>query len=147
MGVEKMGSLIKISGPVVVAEGMRGSKMYDVVKVGTEKLTGEIIRLSGDTATIQVYEDTAGIRPGEPVENTGEPLSVELAPGLLQSIYDGIQRPLEILMKESGSFIGRGIVASPLDKKKKWDFEPKVKKGDTVKRGDIIGTVQETSVI
>jgi len=142
-----MGSLIKISGPVVVAEGMRGSKMYDVVKVGEEKLTGEIIRLSGDTATIQVYEDTAGIRPGEPVENTGEPLSVELAPGLLKSIYDGIQRPLEILVKESGSFIGRGIVASPLDKKKKWDFEPKVKKGDAVKRGDVLGTVQETSVI
>ncbi|MDO8339262.1 MAG: V-type ATP synthase subunit A [Candidatus Burarchaeum sp.] len=142
-----MGSLIKISGPVVVAEGMRGSKMYDVVKVGEEKLTGEIIRLSGDTATIQVYEDTAGIKPGEPVENTGEPLSVELAPGLLKSIYDGIQRPLEILMKESGSFIGRGIVASPLDKKKKWDFEPKVKKGDEVKRGDVLGTVQETSVI
>jgi V/A-type H+-transporting ATPase subunit A len=142
-----MGSLIKISGPVVVAEGMRGSKMYDVVKVGDEKLTGEIIRLSGDTATIQVYEDTAGIRPGEPVENTGEPLSVELAPGLLKSIYDGIQRPLEILVKESGSFIGRGIVASPLDKKKKWDFEPKVKKGDVVKRGDVLGTVQETSVI
>ncbi|VVC04630.1 V-type ATP synthase alpha chain [Candidatus Burarchaeum australiense] len=142
-----MGSLIKISGPVVVADGMRGAKMYDVVKVGDEKLTGEIIRLSGDTATIQVYEDTAGIKPGEPVENTGMPLSVELAPGLLKSIYDGIQRPLEVLVQQSGSFIGRGIVAMPLDRKKKWDFEPKAKKGDTVKRGDILGTVQETSVI
>ncbi|RLG19647.1 V-type ATP synthase subunit A [Candidatus Micrarchaeota archaeon] len=142
-----MGSLIKISGPVVVADDMRGAKMYDVVKVGEEKLIGEIIRLSRDTATIQVYEDTAGIKPGEPVENTGEPLSVELAPGLLQSIYDGIQRPLEILAEKSGSFIKRGIIASPLDKKKKWDFVPKVKKGEKVKRGDVIGTVQETSVI
>jgi V/A-type H+-transporting ATPase subunit A len=142
-----MGTLMKISGPVVVAEGMRGSKMYEVVKIGKEQLSGEIIRLSGDTATIQVYEDTSGIAPGEPVEGTGESLSVELAPGLLTSIYDGIQRPLELLEKESGSFIKRGVKTVPLDRKKKWEFVPVAKKGDKVKVGDIIGTVQETSTI
>jgi len=145
--VDSMGTLIKISGPVVVAEGMRGSKMYEVVKVGKEKLSGEIIRLSGDTATIQVYEDTSGIAPGEPVENTGESLSVELGPGLLTSIYDGIQRPLALLEKESGNFIKRGVVTVPLDRRKKWEFVPTAKKGDKVKVGDIIGTVEETSTI
>ncbi|MFA6036335.1 MAG: V-type ATP synthase subunit A [Candidatus Micrarchaeia archaeon] len=142
-----MGTLMKISGPVVVAEGMRGSLMYEVVKIGKEQLSGEIIRLSGDTATIQVYEDTSGIAPGEPVEGTGESLSVELGPGLLTSIYDGIQRPLELLEKESGSFIKRGVKTVPLDRKKKWEFVPTAKKGDKVKVGDIIGTVQETSTI
>ncbi len=142
-----MGTLMKISGPVVVAEGMRGSKMYEVVKVGKEKLSGEIIRLSGDTATIQVYEDTSGIAPGEPVEGTGESLSVELGPGLLTSIYDGIQRPLALLEKESGNFIKRGVITVPLDRKKKWEFVPTAKKGDKVKVGDIIGTVEETSTI
>ncbi|VVC71785.1 V-type ATP synthase alpha chain [uncultured archaeon] len=119
-----MGVLEKISGPVVVAAGMRGAKMYDVVKVGNEKLIGEIIRLEGENALIQVYEDTGGIKPGEPVENTGEPLSVELGPGLLTSIYDGIQRPLESVMKESGAFIRRGIVTNALDRNKKWQFTP-----------------------
>ena len=142
-----MGNLIKISGPVVVADGMRGSRMYEVVKVGKEKLIGEIIRLSDDTATIQVYEDTSGITPGEPVENTGEPLSVELGPGLLKSIYDGIQRPLEVLVNESGAFIKRGIVTNALDRKKKWDFEQIAKKGEKVKKGDPVGVVQETGVI
>src|SRR3989338_4184241 len=103
-----MGLLYRIVGPVVVAEGMRGAKIYDVVKVGKEKLIGEIIKINGDFATIQVYEDTSGIMPGEKVENTGMPLSVELGPGLLQNIYDGIQRPLYAVKKESGNFIARG---------------------------------------
>ncbi len=141
-----MGVLEKISGPVVVADGMRGARMYDVVRVGKEKLIGEIIRLDGDTATIQVYEDTTGLHPGEGVENTGEPLSVELGPGLLASIYDGIQRPLEILMKESGAFIRRGIIANALDRKKKWEFKPTVKKGQKLVAGDVIGTVAETEM-
>ena len=141
-----MGVLEKISGPVVVAGEMRGAKMYDVVKVGEEKLIGEIIKLQGDTATIQVYEDTSGLKPGEPVENTDEPLSVELGPGLLQSIYDGIQRPLEVIMNESGSFIRRGIVTNALDRKKLWEFIPSAKVGDELEAGDLLGTVQETDV-
>jgi len=142
-----MGVLEKISGPVVVAEKMRGARMYDVVKVGNEKLIGEVIRLDGDTATIQVYEDTSGLAPGEPVDNTGEPLSVELGPGLLTSIYDGIQRPLEVIMKESGAFIKRGIVTNALDRSKKWEFKPVAKKGEKVSGGVILGTVKETDVI
>ncbi len=142
-----MGVLERISGPVVTAGDMRGSRMYDVVRVGKEKLIGEIIRLIEDKATIQVYEDTSGLRPGEPVENTGQPLSVELGPGVLRSIYDGIQRPLEIIRNESGDFIARGIVTIPIDKKKKWEFVPTVKKGEKVGPGDIMGTVQETDVI
>ncbi|MEM4327094.1 MAG: V-type ATP synthase subunit A, partial [Candidatus Diapherotrites archaeon] len=141
------GVLLKISGPVVVAEKMFGAKMYDVVKVGEEKLIGEIIRLENDKATIQVYEDTSGLRPGEVVENTGLPLSVELGPGLLQSVYDGIQRPLESIMQASGAFISRGVVAEALDRKKKWAFSPLVKVGDEVSGGDIIGSVQETELI
>lgn len=139
--------LEKISGPVVVATGMLGAKMYDVVKVGEEKLIGEIIRLEGERATIQVYEDTGGIRPGEKIENTNKPLSVELGPGLLTSIYDGIQRPLTLIRSQTGDFIRRGVVADALDKKKKWSFIPKVKKGAEVIHGDILGTVQETDVI
>ncbi|MEW6329710.1 MAG: V-type ATP synthase subunit A, partial [Candidatus Micrarchaeota archaeon] len=142
-----MGVLERISGPVVTAGDMRGSRMYDVVRVGKEKLIGEIIRLIEDKATIQVYEDTSGLKPGEPVENTGQLLSVELGPGVLRSIYDGIQRPLEIIRSESGDFIARGIVTIPIDKKKKWEFAPAVKKGEKVGPGDIIGTVQETDVI
>ena len=142
-----MAVLEKISGPVVVASGMRGTKMYDVVRVGDEKLIGEIIKLEGDTATVQVYEDTGGLKPGEPVESTGEQLSVELGPGLLQSIYDGIQRPLETMMKETGVFMKRGISAVALDRKKKWAFVPTVKKGDKVSQGSIVGTVKETEVI
>jgi len=142
-----MGALSKISGPVVVASGMKGAKMYDVVKVGTERLVGEIIRLVGENATIQVYEDTAGLKPGEPVESTGEPLSVELGPGLLQSIYDGIQRPLDGIANKHGAFIPRGVALPPLDRKKKWEFKAKMKKGDKVHAGDILGTVQETDVV
>jgi V/A-type H+-transporting ATPase subunit A len=122
---------------------MRGSKMYDVVKVGTEELNGEIIRLDGDLAVVQVYEDTSGLKIGERVVNTDTPLSVELGPGLLSSIYDGIQRPLPILMKKSGSFISRGISVPGIDKEKKWEFTPTAKKGDRISGGTIIGTVKE----
>ncbi len=141
-----MGIIERVSGPLVVATEMRGSSMYDVVKVGAEKLIGEIIRLKEDSAVIQVYEDTTGLRPGETVLSTNKPLSVELGPGLLGTIYDGIQRPLDELEKRSGVFIGRGIEASPLDRKKKWKFilEKGVKKGSAVKEGQVIGYVQET---
>ncbi len=142
-----MGLLHRIVGPVVVAEGMRGAKIYDVVKVGKEKLIGEIIKINGDFATIQVYEDTSGLMPGEKVENTEMPLSVELGPGLLQNIYDGIQRPLEAIKKESGNFISRGIQVNAIDRKKKWDFKAAAKKGEEVSEGDVLGIVQETSLI
>ena len=142
-----MGKISRISGPVVIAEEMSGCKMYDVVKVGTLGLIGEIIRLSGDTATIQVYEDTSGIKPGEPVENTGMALSIELGPGLLESIYDGIARPLNKMEEKSGAFISRGVVVNTLDRNKKWEFTPIVNKGDKVSSGDVIGTVQETETI
>ena len=137
------GTISRISGPVIIAKGMRGSRMYDVVNVGAESLRGEIIRLEGDEAVIQVYEDTTGLTLGENVENTGDPLSVELGPGLLSSIYDGVQRPLAVLLEKSGDFIGRGITAPGLDRKKKWTFIPKVKTGDRISSGDIIGTVAE----
>jgi V/A-type H+-transporting ATPase subunit A len=126
-----------------MAKGMKGSRMYDVVEVGTESLRGEIIRLEGDEAVIQVYEDTTGLVLGERVENTGTPLSVELGPGLLSSIYDGVQRPLPVLLLKSGDFIGRGITAPGLDRTKKWEFIPAVKTGDVLSPGDIIGTVKE----
>ena len=142
-----MGKLSKISGPVVEAEGIAGAKMYDVVKVGNEKLIGEIIKIVGDVATIQVYEETSGLRPGEPVETTGEPLSVELGPGLLTSIYDGIQRPLEAIAEKTGTFIGRGVSVPALNHEKKWDFKAAVKSGQKVKTGDVLGTVQETDLI
>ena len=142
-----MGELLKIVGPVVVAEKMLGAKMYDVVKVGDERLIGEIIKLNGDRATIQVYEDTSGVKPGEKVENTNLPLTVELGPGLLESIYDGIQRPLQPIMEKTGVFIARGVVANSLDRKRKWDFNPVKKKGDKVSGGDVIGEVQETEII
>jgi len=137
------GVISRISGPVVLSDHMRGSKMYDVVKVGTEELNGEIIRLDGDLAVVQVYEDTSGLKIGERVVNTDTPLSVELGPGLLSSIYDGIQRPLPILMKKSGSFISRGISVPGIDKEKKWEFTPTAKKGDRISGGTIIGTVKE----
>lgn len=139
--------IIKVAGPVVVAKGLKNAKMYDVVKVSGQKLIGEIIELNKDLATIQVYEETSGIGPGEPVFSTGMPLSVELGPGLISSIYDGIQRPLDILKATSGNFITRGAEAYAIDRKKKWDFEPTSKKGDKVIPGDIIGTVQESSII
>jgi len=137
------GTILRISGPVIIARGMKGSKMYDVVKVGDEALRGEIIRLEGEEAVIQVYEDTTGLMVGEPVVNTELPLSVELGPGLLSSIYDGVQRPLPVLMQMSGDFIARGIYAPGLNREKKWEFVPAVKKGDRVVAGDIIGTVKE----
>ena len=142
-----MGVIIRVSGPVVIAEGIENQRMYDVVKVGQMGLVGEIIKISGNEATVQVYEDTTGIRPGEPVESTGKPLSVELGPGLLQSIYDGIQRPLDVIREKTGDFIMRGYTAPPLDQNKKWDFKATVSKGAKVGQGDIIGEVQETSLI
>jgi len=137
------GTILRISGPVIIARSMKGSKMYDVVKVGEEALRGEIIRLEGEDAVIQVYEDTTGLMTGEPVENTEKPLSVELGPGLLASIYDGVQRPLPVLLELSGDFIARGISAPGLNREKKWEFVPSVKNGDVVATGDILGTVKE----
>jgi V/A-type H+/Na+-transporting ATPase subunit A len=142
-----MGVVGRVSGPVVIAEGLDDAKMFDVVRVGTQGLVGEIIRLVGGTATVQVYEDTTGVRPGDPVENTGQALSVELGPGLLTSIYDGVQRPLDVIQKSLGDFITRGFVAAPLDEKKKWDFTPVAKPGTEVGPGTILGTVQETALI
>ena len=142
-----MGKVIRVTGPLVVADDMRGARMYEVVKVGELGLIGEIIRLEGDKAVIQVYEETAGLKPGEPVIGTGASLSVELGPGLLTSIYDGIQRPLEVLREKSGDFIARGLTAPALPRDKKWHFTPKVKVGDKVVAGDIIGVVPETSLI
>ncbi len=141
------GRIIRIAGPVIQADKLRGAEMYEVVEVGNERLIGEIIGLEKDVATIQVYEETGGIVPGEPVCRTGEPLSVELGPGLIQNIYDGIQRPLELIMEETGDFIKRGVDVPPLSEKKKWEFEPVVEKGAEVKEGDILGTVQETKVV
>ena len=137
----------RISGPVVVGKGLGGAHMFDVVRIGDIGLVGEIIRLEGDTAQIQVYEDTTGIRPGEKIVNTNKPLSVQLGPGLLKSIYDGIQRPLDVLREQSGDFIGRGKIIPALDQKKKWDFVPVKKKGDQVAPGEIIGEIQETQLI
>jgi V/A-type H+/Na+-transporting ATPase subunit A len=142
-----MGVIGRVSGPVVIAEGLEGAKMFDVVRVGSQGLVGEIIRLVGGTATVQVYEDTTGIRPGDPVENTGQALSVELGPGLLKSIYDGVQRPLDVIQKSLGDFITRGFVAPPLDEKAKWEFTATTKAGDAVSGGAILGTVQETPLI
>ena len=141
------GNIIKIAGPVIVADGMRGTQMYEVVRVGEAKLIGEIIELEGDTATIQVYEETAGVKPGEKVESTGGPLSVELGPGVMGSIFDGIQRPLEVIKGISGDYIARGIDVDSIDKEKKWTFEPIAKVGDKVVGGDVLGQVQETSAV
>jgi len=139
--------IVKVAGPVVVAKGLKNAKMYDVVKVSGQKLIGEIIELNKDLATIQVYEETSGIGPGESVFSTDMPLSVELGPGLISSIYDGIQRPLDVLKSTRGDFITRGAEAFAIDRKKKWNFEPVSKKGDKVISGDIIGTVQESNII
>lgn len=144
---QKVGIITKVSGPLVVASGMEGAEMYEVVRVSKEKLVGEIIELKGNEASIQVYESTSGIGPGEPVYRTGAPLEIELGPGLLENFYDGIQRPLDILGKKTGAFITRGIEAPGLSRTKKWEFIPKVKRGDKVREGDIIGTVQETTLI
>ncbi|HHH80017.1 MAG TPA: ATP synthase subunit A [Thermoplasmatales archaeon] len=147
MGSNVEGRIVKISGPVIEAKNMRGSKMYDVVRVGDENLIGEIIRLNEDVATIQVYEETSGLKPGEKVVSTGAPLSVELGPGLLTSIYDGIQRPLPQIKQATGDFITRGVEIPSLDREKKWRFKPSVKKGDRVVAGDVVGEVKETSLI
>ena len=141
------GSVVKVSGPLVVAEGLADANMYDVVRVGPQRLIGEIIEMRGDAASIQVYEETSGLGPGALVETTGAPLSVELGPGMIENIYDGIQRPLEKIMGICGNTIQRGIEVSPIDHDKKWDFVPKVEEGDHVTAGDILGTVQETSVV
>jgi len=143
-----MSTITKVAGPLVVANGMKDAKMFEVVRVSKEKLVGEVIELHGDEASIQVYEETSGIGPGEPVELTGQTLSVDLAPGLLTSIYDGIQRPLALIENEASSaFITRGIDVPGLDRKKKWDFKAVAKAGDTVSGGDVLGTVQETTLI
>lgn len=140
------GEVFRVSGPVVTATGIQ-PRMYDIVRVGKERLMGEVIELEGHKSIIQVYEDTSGIRPGEPVENTGLPLSVELGPGLLTSIYDGIQRPLVVLQSQMGDFIKRGVDAPGLDHKRKWEFTPTAKVGEAVQPGTVIGTVPETSSI
>lgn len=143
-----VGTLSKITGPVVIADGMTGTKMYDVVRVGDAGLMGEVIRLEGELATIQVYEDTSGLLIGEPVESTGAPLKLELGPGLLSSIYDGIQRPLPVIADDTGSdFIARGTLASALDRTKKWDFSPVAKVGQNVSGGDVIGTTPEGGTV
>lgn len=142
------GVIKKVAGPLVIAEGMRDANMYDVVHVSEHNLIGEIIEMHGDQASIQVYEETAGLGPGEPVVSLGRPLSVELGPGLISNIYDGIQRPLDEIMKVTGgNGLERGISVPPLPEEKLWDFEPVVKEGDEVVGGDIIGTVQETIVV
>ena len=146
-GKDRPGRIVKVSGPLVVAEGMAGSKMYDVVRVGEQNLIGEVIELAGDRTSVQVYEETGGVGPGDPVRPTYEPLSVELGPGLIESIYDGIQRPLDKVKAESGNFIGRGVDVPALDRKKKWDFRPLVEKGARVGSGDFLGVVQETVLL
>ena len=137
----------RISGPVVAAKGLEGARMFDIVRIGEMGLVGEIIRLEGNTAQIQVYEDTTGLKPGEKIVNTNRPLSMQLGPGLLTSIFDGIQRPLDVLREESGDFISRGKMIPALDQKKKWDFIPVKKKGEQVAPGEIIGEIQETPLI
>ena len=143
------GSIYRVSGPLVVAKGMRGAKMYDVVRVGPQKLVGEIVELENDTASIQVYEETSGLTVGDTVVSSGAPLSLTLGPGMLNTIYDGIQRPLETIRKISGAFIARGMSVDALDQAKKWEFSPSdsLKQGTQVTGGDILGTIQETEII
>ncbi|WP_312060345.1 V-type ATP synthase subunit A [Anaerotignum sp.] len=143
----KTGTIVKVSGPLVVAEGMRDANMFDVVRVSEKHLIGEIIEMHGDKASIQVYEETSGLGPGEEVVSTGMPMSVELGPGLISTIYDGIQRPLEKLYEASGTNIQKGIEVKSLDRDKKWKFEPTAKNGDAVEAGDVIGIVNETAVV
>lgn len=141
------GLIKKVSGPLVVATGMRDADMYDVVRVAEQGLVGEIIEMRGDQASIQVYEETSGLGPGEEVRSTGTPLSVELGPGLIGSIYDGIQRPLDKIKAQTGTNLQRGVDVPALDREKKWKFEPVKQAGDKVLGGDILGTVQESDVI
>ena len=141
------GTITKVSGPLVVAEGLADANVSDVVRVGAQRLIGEILNMTGDTASIQVYEETSGLGPGAVVETTGMPMSVELGPGMLDNIYDGIQRPLPAMRDESGDCIARGIEVPALNREKKWEFTPVAKVGDKVAAGDVLGTVQETSAI
>ena len=141
------GTITKVAGPLVIAEGMREANMFDVVRVSEQRLIGEIIEMHGDRASIQVYEETSGLGPGETVESTGIPLSVELGPGLIGSIFDGIQRPLEEIMRVSGTNLRRGVDVSSLDRAKRWHFVPEKAVGDEVRAGDVLGAVQETAVV
>lgn len=144
----KTGKIIKVSGPLVVAEGMEEANIYDMVRVGNAGLIGEIIEMRNDRASIQVYEETTGIGPGDPVVTTGEPLSIELGPGLIESMFDGIQRPLDAIEKATNSpFLKKGVAVKSLNRERKWEFKPTAKVGDEVEAGDIIGTVQETKVV
>ena len=145
--MSSIGTIKKVAGPLVIASGMRDANMSDVVRVSKRRLIGEIIEMHGDEASIQVYEETSGLGPGEPVESTGAPMSVELGPGLITSIYDGIQRPLDDIMKVSGNNLQRGVEVASLKRDKKWEFVPVAKAGDTVEAGDVLGTVQETAVV
>src|SRR5512146_2520106 len=141
---EQVGTITWISGPVVRARGSRKGGMLELVEVGEERLVGEVIGLRGDTMTVQVYEETSGMQTGAPIYGTGLPLSVELGPGLIQSIYDGVQRPLPLIEQAMGSFISRGARFDPISREKKWKYTPKVKVGDVVKGGDILGVAMET---
>ncbi|MGB9839730.1 ATP synthase subunit A [Thermovenabulum sp.] len=141
------GVVVKVSGPLVVATNLPEAKMFDVVRVGHQGLIGEVIEIRGERVSIQVYEETSGIGPGDPVVSTGQPLSVELGPGMLEGIFDGIQRPLDVIVNRAGSFITRGIDVPALNREKKWYFKPVAKKGDRVTGGDILGTVQETVIV
>ncbi|MCU7651920.1 V-type ATP synthase subunit A [Acutalibacter sp. LFL-21] len=141
------GTIKKVAGPLVIAKGMRDANMFDVVRVSSQRLTGEIIEMHGDEASIQVYEETSGLAPGAPVESTGEPMSVELGPGLIGSIYDGIQRPLDDIMKLSGNNLHRGVEVPALKRDRSWEFVPALKAGDSVAAGDVLGTVQETEIV
>jgi V/A-type H+-transporting ATPase subunit A len=145
--MEQTGTIVKVAGPLVVATGMSGVRMYDVVLVSESRLVGEVVELDGDRASIQVYEETGGIGPGEPVYSTGRPLSVELGPGLMSSIYDGIQRPLAVIREKAGDFITRGVRADGLDRTRKWEFTPRLKAGDEVVPGDILGVCPETALV
>ena len=145
--MSEIGKIVKVSGPLIVAGNMSGSKMFDIVHVSDKRLMGEIIELNRDLASIQVYEETEGIGVGEPVYPSGEPLTVELGPGLLQSIYDGIQRPLDEIYERTGDYIARGVTAAALNRERKWEFEPVAKKGDIVSYGDFLGYVSETEVV
>jgi V/A-type H+-transporting ATPase subunit A len=143
----KKGKIIRVAGPLVVASGCLGARMYDMVKIGELGLIGEIIELKEDLAFVQVYEDTTGIGPEEPIFLTEKPLSVDLGPGLIRSIYDGIQRPLDIIRSQKGDFVTRGVELPSLDRKKKWEFVPQVEKGQEVSPGDFLGEVEETPLV
>ena len=141
------GKIVKVSGPLVVATGLKDANLADVVRVGEQRLIGEILNMNGDAASIQVYEETSGLGPGAVVETTGAPMSVELGPGMIEGIYDGIQRPLEKIVEKVGANIPRGVEVPALDREKKWDFTAVARPGDRVTGGDVLGTVQETSVV